>query len=69
MVFVQDDLEVVVTCFTKKSMNWYSDCKRISKQPPQPFYDPFSGTPGWAGARRELLDFMVQRKINRADTL
>ena len=25
----------------------------------------FLGPPGWAGARRELLDFMVQRKINR----
>jgi len=27
---------------------------------PQPFYHP--GPPGWAGARRELLDFMVQGK-------
>ena len=25
----------------------------------------FLGPPGWAGARRELLDFMVQWKINR----
>jgi len=25
----------------------------------------FPGPPGWAGARKELLDFMVQRKINR----
>jgi len=25
----------------------------------------FPGLPGWAGARRELLDFMVQGKINR----
>jgi len=25
----------------------------------------FVGPPGWAGARRELLDFMVQKKINR----
>jgi len=25
----------------------------------------FPGPPGWAGARRELLDFMVQEKINR----
>ena len=25
----------------------------------------FPGPPRWAGARRELLDFMVQRKINR----
>jgi len=24
----------------------------------------FPGPPGWAGARRELLDFMVQGKIN-----
>jgi len=33
------------------------------KPPPQPFYGP--GPPGWAGARRELLDFIVQGKINR----
>ena len=32
---------------------------------PRPFYNPFMGPPGWAGARRELMDFMVQRKINR----
>jgi len=25
----------------------------------------FPGPPGWAGARRELLDFMVQGEINR----
>jgi len=25
----------------------------------------FPGPPGWAGARTELLDFMVQGKINR----
>jgi len=25
----------------------------------------FLGPPGWAGARRELLDFMVQEKTNR----
>jgi len=31
----------------------------------QPFYGPFPGPPGWAGARRELLDFMVQGEINR----
>jgi len=30
----------------------------------QSFYGPFSGPPGWAGARREL-DYMVQGKINR----
>jgi len=32
---------------------------------PQPFYGPFSGTTRVTGARRELLDFMVQGKINR----
>ena len=32
---------------------------------PQPFYSLFPGPPRWAGARRELLDFMVQGKINR----
>jgi len=32
---------------------------------PQPFHGPFLGPPGWDGARRELLDFMVQGKINR----
>jgi len=31
----------------------------------QLFYGPFQGPPGWAGARRELLDFMVQGKIYR----
>jgi len=28
----------------------------------------FLGPSGWAGARRELLDFMVQEKITEADT-
>jgi len=28
----------------------------------------FPGPPGWAGARRELLDFMLQGKINRGTT-
>ena len=29
----------------------------------------FPGPPGWAGARRELLDFMVQGRLTEADTL
>jgi len=33
--------------------------------PTQLLYDLFPGPPGWAGARREFLDFMVQGKINR----
>jgi len=32
---------------------------------PQPFYGPIPGPPGWAGARREVVDFVVQGKINR----
>jgi len=37
----------------------------LDNKPSQPFYGPFSGPSGWAGARRELLDFMLQGKINR----
>jgi len=37
--------------------------------PPPPHHNHFTalfpGPPGWAGARREFLDFMVQGKINR----
>jgi len=36
----------------------------LSLTTPQPFYALFPGPPEWAGARRELLDFMVQGKIN-----
>ena len=32
MVFAKDDLALVVMCFTKKSVDWYSNCKRISKE-------------------------------------
>ena len=38
---------------------------RRKTTPPQPFYGPFSGTTRVAGARRELLDSMVQGKINK----
>ena len=48
---------------------WYeiSAGDRCRKYIPQPFYGPFSrpGPPGRTGARRELLDFMVQGEINR----
>jgi len=30
---------------------------------PQPFYGPFQGSPGWAGARRELLDLWCKGKL------
>jgi len=40
-------------------------CHKPHHHTPQPFYGLFSGPPGSAGARRELLDFMVQGKINR----
>jgi len=32
---------------------------------PQPLYGPFPEPSGWACARRDLLDFMVQGEINR----
>jgi len=48
------------------SQNW---CKAVSSCSHTHTHNhitaPFLGPPGWAGARRELLDFMVQRKINR----
>jgi len=42
---------------------------QVSTQPPPPHHNHFTalfpGPSGWAGARRELLDFTVQGKINR----
>jgi len=44
-------------------------CSQFSEQQketittPQPFYGPFSGTTRVSGARRELLDFMVQERL------
>jgi len=41
----------------------------LNQNPPHHHHNRFTalfpGPPGWAGARRELLDFMVQGKINR----
>ena len=41
----------------------------VFKTPPPPHHNHFTALflepPGWAGARREFLDFMVQGKINR----
>jgi len=42
--------------------------KNYSLTIPHPFYSPFYGSPGWASARRELLDFMVQGRLTEADT-
>jgi len=47
--------------FYHQNLNMY----HMHSTPPQPFYGPFPGPSGWAGARRGLLDFMVQGKINR----
>ena len=48
----------------------YFVCMYVSLlPPPPPHHNHFTaflpGPPGWAGARRELLDFMVQGKTNR----
>ena len=43
--------------------NRWSDSKGIHHH--NHFTALFPGPPGWAGARRGLLDFMVQGKINR----
>jgi len=39
--------------------------RRTTTNTTQPFYNPFPGPYGWAGAWRELLVFLVQGKINR----
>jgi len=44
---------------------WIETCKLVTTITPLPFYGPFPGPPGSAGARKELLDFMVQEEINR----
>jgi len=56
-------LQLITHTVSRKS--WTEGTSLITTTTPQPFYGPFSGPPGWAGARRELLDFMVQGKINR----
>jgi len=49
---------------TEISLKCLAHCKTTT-----PYHNRFTalfpGLPGWAGARRELLDFMVQGKINR----
>jgi len=37
--------------------------------PPQPFYGPFPGPPGWAGARRELLNLWCKGRLTQTDSL
>jgi len=39
------------------SRDEYTFCLSYASPPPQPFYGPFPGSPGSAGAGRELLDF------------
>jgi len=43
----------------------YHNFHDITHSNTQPFYGLFPRQPGWAGARRELLDFVVQGKVNR----
>ena len=49
----------------KKQDNKFLTGKYIPPPHHNRFTALFPGPPGWAGARRELLDFMVQREINR----
>jgi len=50
-------------------LHWFSNVSTIWHQSPPPHHNRFTalfpGPSGWASARRELLDFMVQGKINR----
>jgi len=46
--------------------NWRTSEGHIQSPPHHNrFAALFLGPPGWAGARRELLDFMVEGNINR----
>jgi len=76
---VKNKLDMWLLKFTKTKWRmpyWRSDIVNNSKQCSSSFQlfhhhhhnrfkALFLGPPGWAGARRELLDFMVQGKINR----
>jgi len=48
-------------------ITWFPPCWNHTAPPHHHnhFTALFPGPPGWAGTRRELLDFMVQGKINR----
>ena len=52
-------IETTSCCRTLNSCITVSNLQHYTSTTPQPFYGPFSG------ARRELLDFMVQGEINR----
>jgi len=51
--------------FSHNGPNTDTGFESMTTTPPQPFYGPFPGPSGSAGARRELLDFTVQGEINR----
>ena len=57
-------LKISIVCFSGQPV-FLASSTVLPLNPPQPFYSHFPGPPGWASARRELLDFMVQGEINR----
>jgi len=55
-----------LVCFVSiVETTWRKIFFRISHSYHNRFMALFPGPPGWADARRELLDFMLQGKINR----
>jgi len=45
-------------------LNWDNYTTHVTHKHTTVLWPFFPGLPGWAGARRELLDFVVQGKIN-----
>jgi len=66
MPHLNERLPVPVSSAFQSNKKW-SDEWLLRLPPPHHnhFTALFPGPPGWAGARRELLDFMVQGKVNR----
>jgi len=52
-------------CYNLVNASTYLLCMLVPHHHHNRFTALFPGPPGWAGARRELLDFMVQGEINR----
>jgi len=67
MGYVQQELTILTTFFTSfYTRQWYYFTNDITHHHHHNrFTALFPGPPGQAGARRELLDFMVQGEINR----
>ena len=68
------DFKLCIKCHNMHSTNYDTYVHYMHTTASEPYHHNrftalFPGPPGWAGARRELLDFMVQGRLTEADTL